>query len=560
VRTMEEKELRELAELLMKYFVIRDDKHKRKYPKEWVTLHEPLRFENVVDHLQGSYCLGVFMIHPASNLAKTICIDIDVANEEIHKKAIQLAKKLEQPFLAEKTGGAKHDGLHIWYFFEPRDAKDLWELARLLRKLFAEHLDLDREKVEGLPDKPNVVEALDKGVRLPLGRDPQSGKWSRFVNENLEEIDPLLALRSIQYINYNTLLEKAQQEYAKILLKKAGAEFLGDFLKVKKEVKWICKDLLPKKGLIVFYGPGGIGKTFLNLLLAIDVATGQRLFGRYDVNSNHTVLFIDEENSEEILYERFNMLLKNYGKLYQELAKNNVILISRKGFNLQRGSMYIRSMKTCKDWIEWLKHVCSLVDIVIIDNWSVVSGYIDENDAKQVTLALGKLKDVAEETNTLIILTHHTKKEQPYISNIAELYRGSSAFRNVADISMALYTYEHEPDRRFLRISKNRLSGFENIDIILRWQADADGNLVIEWEGEKKAIIPQKIKCARAIENWIEEEGIVEFRRKDVVEVMEKLGFSRSVVDEALKELVSMGKLSKSEERRGVYLVNKDIS
>ena len=41
---------------------------------------------------------------------------------------------------------------------------------------------------------------------------------------------------------------------------------------------------------------------------------------------------------------------------------------------------------------------------------------------------------------------------------------------------------------------------------------------------------------------------------------MEKLGFSRSVVDEALKELVSMGKLSKSEERRGVYLVNKDIS
>jgi len=556
----EEKQLRELAELLMKYFVIRDDKHKKKYPKDWVTLHEPLRFEDVVNHLEGGFCLGVFMIHPTSNLAKTVCIDIDVANEEIHRRAIQLAKKLEQPFLAERTGGDKHDGLHIWYFFEPRDAKDLCELARLLRELFAEYLDLDRGKIEGLPDKPNVVEALDKGVRLPLGRDPLSGRWSRFVNENLEEIEPLPALRNIQYINYNTLLEKAQQEYAKILLKKAGAEFLGDFLKVKKEVKWICKDLLPKKGLIVFYGPGGIGKTFLNLLLAIDVAAGQRLFGRYDVNSNHTVLFIDEENSEEILYERFNMLLKNYGKLYQELAKNNVVLISRKGFNLQRGSMYIRSMKTCKDWIEWLKHVCLLVDIVIIDNWSVVSGYIDENDAKQVTLALGKLRDVAEETNTLIILTHHTKKEQPYISNIAELYRGSSAFRNVADISMALYTYEHEPDRRFLRISKNRLSGFENIDIILRWQADADGNLVIEWEGEKKAVVPQKIKCARAIENWIVEESIVEFRRKDAVEVMEKLGFSRSVVDEALRELVSMGKLSKSEEKRGVYLVNKDIS
>ena len=71
-------------------------------------------------------------------------------------------------------------------------------------------------------------------------------------------------------------------------------------------VEWVIEKLLPKQSITLLHGKGGVGKTWLSLLLAKTVSEGDYFMG---LRTEKTpVYYIDFENSLSVLIERIRKL------------------------------------------------------------------------------------------------------------------------------------------------------------------------------------------------------------------------------------------------------------
>ena len=87
--------------------------------------------------------------------------------------------------------------------------------------------------------------------------------------------------------------------------------------------EWLIEGLMKPKGLVVLAGEEGIGKSWVRVELAIRLATGQgALFDAYPVVGRQPVLLLDEENGEDIEYEREEFVLAALGLTRQDLGWN----------------------------------------------------------------------------------------------------------------------------------------------------------------------------------------------------------------------------------------------
>jgi hypothetical protein len=79
-----------------------------------------------------------------------------------------------------------------------------------------------------------------------------------------------------------------------------------DLQKLDIEVEWLIENILPKQSITLLHGRGGIGKTYLSLLIGEAVATGGFLFGQ--ATKKAPVYYIDLENSFPVLVDRVKNL------------------------------------------------------------------------------------------------------------------------------------------------------------------------------------------------------------------------------------------------------------
>ena len=168
--------------------------------------------DEIQAHLTGQIVLGTYLLHP-DGTTRALVFDIDGQNfsEAGRKIAFQLAQRLISSLeqkgvkpLVEDTGGK---GYHLWLCFPEPVA------ARVVRDWAAKWLDSFRPFPEGVlvevfPKQDYLApNALGSLLRLPLGRHPETGRFSvLLMPDGQPAADPWVVLSETPLVNLEKLL------------------------------------------------------------------------------------------------------------------------------------------------------------------------------------------------------------------------------------------------------------------------------------------------------------------------------------------------------------------
>ncbi|MDP7645215.1 MAG: AAA family ATPase [Anaerolineales bacterium] len=188
-------------------------------------------------------------------------------------------------------------------------------------------------------------------------------------------------------------------------------------------VAFTIDQLLPHQGTLVLGGTPGIGKSWLLMRMALDVAAGQPWLGKFPVKQR-TVLMVDEENARPLIRDRLGKLARG---ARQHLKKLPLILAIDQGVNFSRDS----------NVAELEKLVCKHdVGLVTIDSLVRVHDG-DENSATEIARMARGLRRIVR-CGCSLAFTHHTRKPRGFGNDRANSLRGSSDIRAFVDTQLTL--------------------------------------------------------------------------------------------------------------------------
>jgi predicted ATP-dependent serine protease len=212
-------------------------------------------------------------------------------------------------------------------------------------------------------------------------------------------------------------------------------------------------------------GYWGTAKSFVGVSLSGSLATGTSWYGRNVIQRR--VLYIAAEGTYGI------------GARFQAWALHH-------GLNIPERELEVLSIPVQLTDAEKVKELCAVIEahqyrFVVVDTLSKSIVGIDENSAKDMSIAVTALYDILEAThggNVLVI--HHTGKDKTTV-------RGSSALEAGVDIA---YLAEADGDLFRLKRTKRKdgpledersfelipVEGTNSVTLSVRWGADMSNN------------------------------------------------------------------------------------
>jgi putative DNA primase/helicase len=197
--------------------------------------------------------------------------------------------------------------------------------------------------------------------------------------------------------------------------------------------RYAVEPVLPLPGLVMLYGPRGMGKTFVSLSLAIAVASGGAVL-KWRVPEARRVLYIDGEMPAVMIKERLALLLLGAGKtpdadflrfMCADILPNGMPSITRP--EVQRA----------------IEAALTDVDVVIFDNLSTLAEGLRENEADDWGELQRWFLSLRRAGKTVVLIHHAGKGGQQ---------RGTSRREDVLDTVIALRRptdYDTEEGARF---------------------------------------------------------------------------------------------------------------
>jgi len=189
-----------------------------------------------------------------------------------------------------------------------------------------------------------------------------------------------------------------------------------DLTKPAPPINWLVDRQFVAGEATAIVGDGGSGKSFFMQKLAIALAGGEESFCGFKLNDSGPVLYVDEENSSDLVLQR----LEAFGM--SAAAKKNLEYISYAGVDLNSFPELL------------LEEALDIRPVLIVlDSLSKVGIGLDENSNSDMTkLVHTGILPLARESGACVAFIHHTAKGDP---NSA---RGASAIRNSADQAITL--------------------------------------------------------------------------------------------------------------------------
>lgn len=200
---------------------------------------------------------------------------------------------------------------------------------------------------------------------------------------------------------------------------------LADLLKQQFDpLSYLVDGIIARGHLAMFGGRPKSGKSFLGLQLAQAIDTGKPFLGRNTQQGR--VLYIALEDGERRVHQR--------GQLLGWRPQQAAVLFDIARFDGDGGP---------GPGVAQIAQLAPTYQLVIIDTLiATLSGRANENDNTTMGAIVNELARVAHDTNTAILLIHHTSKGAA--ENIFDLFRGASALRGGYDVGMMLERKQNE--------------------------------------------------------------------------------------------------------------------
>lgn len=187
------------------------------------------------------------------------------------------------------------------------------------------------------------------------------------------------------------------------------AEFAAEVL-----VDWLVRNVLPRRGLGVIYGSSTAGKTFWTLDIIFAVARGLSDWRGLHVTPGG-VVYIAAEGVDGV-----RKRARAYGKHHLVPLADLPFRVISDTPNLMKGDHTA------------LAQAIGTADVIVVDTLAAVMPGADENSAKDVGLVLARCKQIQEATGALVILIHHSGK------NEGAGARGWSGIRAAVDVEICI--------------------------------------------------------------------------------------------------------------------------
>jgi archaellum biogenesis ATPase FlaH len=282
-----------------------------------------------------------------------------------------------------------------------------------------------------------------------------------------------------------------------------------------EDVEWLIEGVLPKSGLLLLTGDGGVGKSWLMMEMALALDEGREWLGHFKTESART-LIIDQENSRSLLKERLNLLL---GTKAQD---SGVLFLPDEWILLDNQEQYraLDEMMTREK-----------PQVVFMD--SLVRFHArNENDSGDMAFINGLLKRLVRKHECALVVCHHNRKSGSSGSESGS-FRGSSEIKaavdNYFDVSKKSQTVKTitNPKSRY----GEELSPFQ-VEIV---SVDG-GGVVVRYLGKASESGAMKVTdCTAWVRSYFSDGQ--EHSRQDVVDAARQKEYSQGVVDAALKSL-----------------------
>lgn len=250
--------------------------------------------------------------------------------------------------------------------------------------------------------------------------------------ENKQRCDPPLPNREVDGI----LRSAKGWTAAEPLLKPA---YLDDVMTAPEEpTEWVIEGMLPRDVVTLLAGHGGIGKSFLALVIAVHVAVGVP-FGDLPVRQGR-VLFVSFEDSARTIRYRLRKIIEHYkfdaaavfaSLVVIDASEQFAPLMQAHGDQLKPTAVYSELQSQAQGF-----------DLVIVDNASdAFDG--NENVRRHVRFFMQQLAQIAREVHAAVLLLAHIDKATAKYGGHGENYSGSSGWHNSSRERFALVNVDN---------------------------------------------------------------------------------------------------------------------
>ena len=194
--------------------------------------------------------------------------------------------------------------------------------------------------------------------------------------------------------------------------------------------QYVIDGFLPKRIVAGMIAAGGSGKSYVALHIALALASGSALFGRYIPSKAMPVVYISGEDDVQEMHRRISRITANLPEsIKSSISKNFNVIDLADEFELftikpSHGETQISLVpeRICKT----IKERFDEVGLVIIDPISRFRGG-DENIANDTTRFVQALQQIRDQLDTAVLCLHHVNKGAKSNGIGQNNARGSSA-------------------------------------------------------------------------------------------------------------------------------------
>jgi hypothetical protein len=255
---------------------------------------------------------------------------------------------------------------------------------------------------EGLPRRPSI----EQYVKLV--------KDKALLRALIDSCNAAIAAAREQTEPTHEILAAAESTISAIAKEGSGdgriaslAQIPDIFTVATEPVRWAVERFLPRTGISVLATAPGLGKTYIACAIAKACGLGTEFVGQ--AAEQRPVLYLDRENSAEMIRQRL-----------EQLAGGPVPGVHAWGLWLSDGPPLIGDSRL-------LKIAESEKPVMIFDSLNRFHSAESENDARQMAVVMGQLRELASKGAAVLVLHHRSKAE-------ASAYRGSSEIMAGCDL------------------------------------------------------------------------------------------------------------------------------
>jgi len=314
-----------------------------------------------------------------------------------------------------------------------------------------------------------------------------------------------------------------------------------------KKQKWLIENQIPDNEIGLLVGKRGERKTFTALEQVLCLASGKDCFGD-KVPEPKRVIFVTEEDSVDSLVSRIKPLKKGLG-IIEELP---IKYLSFNGLKLDKDGV---KFKKFKELILDFKP-----DLVVIDALQRCVGFEVDKDNRAISeLFTEKIRPLQRETKCSWLFISHLRKTQANAKIIDELdeVRGGSELTNYCRFVLMAQAPRYQTktevgsDLIIFKVLKMSNSSLPEPKVI-SFTTEGD-SIKVSYEGIPSEVLAGEVQCAKAIEEWLFNNQIEEFKTKEISDASEEIGFKKTLISYGLKFLIKKGIIKKVQ--RGLYQV-----